>query len=104
VSVARFIADQRTKYRVPHTVTCLILGGCVSWFYKWIDRAESTDGLHTDTDRRPGSSIPQSRWRFHGGHGMHGLPWLIAELQQVEDAVDAAAVVPCDPCQPPLRG
>ena len=26
MSVARFIADQRTNYRVPHTVTCLLLG------------------------------------------------------------------------------
>ena len=27
MSVARFIADQRTNYRVPHTLTCLLLGG-----------------------------------------------------------------------------
>jgi hypothetical protein len=33
VSVARFIADQRTHYRVPHTVACLLLGVSVSWFY-----------------------------------------------------------------------
>src|SRR3954451_17875772 len=26
VSVARFIADQRTNYRVPHTVACALLG------------------------------------------------------------------------------
>jgi hypothetical protein len=26
VSVARFIADQRTNYRVPHTITCALLG------------------------------------------------------------------------------
>ncbi len=52
MSVARFIADQRTKYRVPHTITCVLLGVSVSWFYKWIIRAGATDGLHTDTDRR----------------------------------------------------
>ncbi len=52
MSVARFIADQRTIYRVPHTITCMLLGVSVSWFYKWITRADSTDGLHTDTDRR----------------------------------------------------
>ncbi len=52
MSVARFIADQRAKYRVPHTVTCVLLGVSVSWFYKWISRAQSTDGLYTDTDRR----------------------------------------------------
>ena len=38
MSVARFIADQRTCYRVPHTLTCALLGCRVSWFYKWLDR------------------------------------------------------------------
>ncbi len=38
MSVARFIADQRTFYRVPVAFTCLILGVSVSWFYKWLDR------------------------------------------------------------------
>ena len=38
MSVARFIADQRTFYRVPHAVCCVILGVSISWFYKWLDR------------------------------------------------------------------
>jgi putative transposase len=41
VSVARFVADQRTMHRVPHTVTCAILGISISWFYKWIGRGPS---------------------------------------------------------------
>jgi putative transposase len=36
VSVARFIADQRTYYRVPVAVCCAILGLSAGWFYKWI--------------------------------------------------------------------
>jgi len=36
VSVARFIADQRTFYRVPVAVCCAILGLSASWFYKWV--------------------------------------------------------------------
>ena len=36
MSVARFIADQRTFYRVPVAVCCAILGLSVGWFYKWI--------------------------------------------------------------------
>ena len=36
MSVARFIADQRTKYRVPVAVCCAILGLSAGWFYKWI--------------------------------------------------------------------
>ena len=38
MSVARFIADQRTNYRVPHTITCVLLGVSLAWFYKWLDR------------------------------------------------------------------
>jgi putative transposase len=36
--VARFIADQRTMYRVPHAFTCRALQVSESWFYKWLDR------------------------------------------------------------------
>ena len=38
MSVARFIADQRTMHRMPHAVSCAILGVSVSWFYKWVHR------------------------------------------------------------------
>lgn len=38
MSVAHFIADQRTKHRVPHAKTCAWLGVSASWFYKWRDR------------------------------------------------------------------
>ena len=38
MSVARFIADQRTMHGVPHTFTCAILAVSVSWFYKWLHR------------------------------------------------------------------
>ena len=34
MSVARFVADQRTMHRVPQTATCAILGISISWFYK----------------------------------------------------------------------
>lgn len=38
MSVARFIADQRTFYRVPHAVCCKWLGVSQAWFYKWAAR------------------------------------------------------------------
>ena len=55
MSVARFIADQRTSYRVPLTLVCALLGVSLSWFYKWIGRASglsASSGLHTTRDRR----------------------------------------------------
>ena len=36
MSVARFIADQRTFYAVPHAFSCRLLAVSEAWFYKWI--------------------------------------------------------------------
>jgi len=38
VSVARFVASQRTDHGVPHARCCRILNVSESWFYKWRDR------------------------------------------------------------------
>ncbi len=66
-----------TQYQVPHTVTCLLLGVSLAWFYKWIKRADgsgATSGLFTDTDRRRDIvhrwCMPaQSAFRQPGGNG-----------------------------------
>ncbi len=39
MSVARFIADQGTNYRVPHAVSCRLLGVSRSGFHAWERRA-----------------------------------------------------------------
>jgi hypothetical protein len=83
VSVARFIADQRTKYRVPHTITCLLLDVSVSWFYKWIARAESSDGLYTDTDRRRAELDAAVAEAFKKAKGLHGSPRLVADVRDL---------------------
>ena len=77
MSVARFIADQRTNYRVPHAMTCVLLGVSVSWFYKWLTRAETTDGLHTDTDRRRAQLDAAVAAAFKAAEGLHGSPRLM---------------------------
>ena len=38
MSVASFIASQRTDHEVPHAACCRWLGVSESWFYKWKDR------------------------------------------------------------------
>src|SRR5436309_11566277 len=38
MTVASFIASQRTDHGVPHAFTCRWLGLSESWFYKWHDR------------------------------------------------------------------
>ena len=42
MSVAMFVAAQRTEHRVPHAKCCRWLGVSVSWFYKWHDREPTT--------------------------------------------------------------
>lgn len=84
MSVARFIADQRTKYRVPHTIACALLGVSLAWFYKWIARADSlaaASGLHTDRDRRRGTIDRAVAVAFKKAKGLHGSPRLHADLR-----------------------
>ncbi len=38
MSVASFVASQKTDHGVPHVIACRALGVCESWFYKWHDR------------------------------------------------------------------
>ena len=44
MSVARFIADQRTFYAVPHAAGCRLLAVSEAWFYKWIKAPTTVRG------------------------------------------------------------
>lgn len=84
MSVARFIADQRTNYRVPHTVVCALLGVSLAWFYKWLTRASgpsAASGLHTARDRRRDTVDRAVRVAFGKARGLHGSPRLRADLR-----------------------
>jgi transposase InsO family protein len=84
VSVARFIADQRTNYRVPHAVVCALLGVSLAWFYKWIGRAcgpGAVSGLHTARDRRRDTIDRGVRVAFGKAKGLHGSPRLVYDLR-----------------------
>jgi putative transposase len=75
VSVARFIADQRTNYRVPHTLTCLLLGVSLAWFYKWLDRPPTPRQLRrAEVDAAVAAM-------FDDAKGLHGSPRLHADLR-----------------------
>ncbi|HET7385089.1 MAG TPA: IS3 family transposase [Nocardioidaceae bacterium] len=84
MSVARFIADQRTNYRVPHTVVCALLGISLAWFYKWWQRAQSPSvgsGLHTPRDRRRDTVDRAVKAAFGKARGLHGSPRLVHDLR-----------------------
>jgi len=80
VSVARFIADQRTFYRVPHTVTCLLVGVSLSWFYKWLGRVPGQ--LHTPREERRAEADTAVAAAFRLARGLHGSPRLVADLRE----------------------
>lgn len=85
MSVARFIADQRTNYAVPHTTVCALLGVSEAWFYKWIKRADgpgAASGLFTDTDRRRDTVDRAVAVAFRKAKGLHGSPRLREDLRE----------------------
>jgi transposase InsO family protein len=95
VSVARFIADQRTIYRVPHAVVCALLGVSLAWFYKWLGRSRgpgAASGLHTGRDRRRDSIDRAVGVAFSKARGLHGSPRLHADLRDDGWAVSAKTV------------
>ena len=74
MSVARFIADQRTMHRVPHALTCAILGVSVSWFYKWLHREP------TPTEIRRRELDAAVKAFFEASKRTYGSPRIHADL------------------------
>jgi len=74
VSVARFIADQRTFYRVPHAVTCRLVGVSESWFYKWLDRPA------TKRQARQSEVDAEVARRFTDSDRSYGSPRIFTDL------------------------
>ena len=86
MSVARFIADQRTNYRVPHTISCLLLGVSLSWFYKWRGRPP------TPRQQRRADLDAAVAVMFEDAKGLHGSPRLHADLRAAGWAVTEKTV------------
>lgn len=74
MSLAGFIADQRTSHRVPHAVACRALGVSVSWFYKWHDRAP------TDRQRRRAELDAAVKESFDASGATYGSPRIHRDL------------------------
>ena len=84
MSVARFIADQRTRYQVPLVSVCALLGVSLAWFYKWWGRAQgpaAASGLHTARDRRRDTVDRAVALAFRKARGLHGSPRLLHDLR-----------------------
>jgi putative transposase len=76
VSVARFVADLRTFYRVPYAVCCLIPGVSQSWFYKWFNRPATT------RQQRRADLVAEVAKMFNASRRSYGSPRGHADLLQ----------------------
>lgn len=77
MSLAAFIADQRTCHRVPHTVACRALGVSQSWFYKWQHRPRCP----TATEWRRAELDVAVAVAFLAADGLHGSPRVLEDLR-----------------------
>lgn len=77
MTVASFIAAQRTDHRVPHVVSCRVLGVSQSWFYKWQDRPPTVrQQRRVELDAAVKASFDDSG----GTPGTYGSPRIFADL------------------------
>ncbi|MBQ0906974.1 IS3 family transposase [Micromonospora sp. U21] len=76
MSVAAFIASQRTEHDVPHAVACRALGVSESWFYKWRGRPPTPR-----QDRRT-KLTDAVRRVFDASGGTYGSPRIGDELRE----------------------
>jgi transposase InsO family protein len=90
MTVARFVADQRTRYRVPHAACCRLLGVSESWFYKWADRAATGALTPSETRRRAVDEAVSAA--FGNARGKHGSPRLLADLRDAGHTVSGKTV------------
>jgi putative transposase len=90
VSVARFIADQRTEHQVPHAFCCRVLGVSASWFYKWLNRPP------TPRQARQAELDAAVKKAFEASKGTYGSPRIHADLVDPVPPADpqAAAAKP----------
>jgi putative transposase len=76
MSVAAFIASQRTEHDVPHAISCRALGVSESWFYKWRDRPP------TPRQDRRAPLASAVRKVFDDSGGTYGSPRIGIELRE----------------------
>jgi len=86
VSVARFIADQRTFYAVPHAFSCRLLEVSEAWLYKWIKAPTTARG------RRQALLDEAVRKAFVASKATFGSPRIY------EDLIDPELPHPARPC------
>jgi len=86
VSVAGFIASQRTDHAVPHVLACRALGVSESWFYKWRNRPPSA------REQRRARVDVMVKVSFERSGGTYGSPRVLADLREAGERVSKKTV------------
>jgi transposase InsO family protein len=86
MSLAAFIASQRTNHGVPHAVSCRALEVSESWLYKWIRRPVTASAARRERLDRAVKSA------FDASGGTYGSPRIHAELRAVRWRVSKKSV------------
>jgi transposase InsO family protein len=74
MTVASFVATQRTVHGVPHVISCRALAVSPSWFYKWHNRGP------TPRQQRRASLDEAVKRSFEASGGTYGSPRVLADL------------------------
>lgn len=74
MTVASFVAAQRTDHGVAHVISCRALGVSPSWFYKWRDRSP------TPRQQRRAVLDVAVKHSFDASEGRYGSPRVLADL------------------------
>jgi putative transposase len=74
MSVASFVAAQRTDHGVPHVISCRALEVSESWFYKWRDRPP------TPREQRRAQLDAAVKASFEDSEATYGSPRVLADL------------------------
>jgi putative transposase len=77
VSVAVFIASQRTSHGIPHAVSCRALGRSQAWFYKWASRR-----AHSPRALRRARLAAAVATLFAARKGTEGAPRITVRLRR----------------------
>ena len=80
MTVASFVAAQRTDHGVPHAISCRALGVSRVWFYKWRDRPPSA------SPGPPGGLDAKVKAVFDASGGTYGSPRVLDELRDAGEA------------------
>jgi putative transposase len=86
MSVASFIAAQRTEHRIPHALSCRALELSESWFYKWHERPP------TPRQRRQMDLDVKVKASFDNSGGTYGSPRILADLREDGEQVSKKTV------------